>query len=173
MEYGKGLEIDKSLDKLDDLLEEAWNLPLMGGRRMVDIQKVREIIDDIRLNIPQALKDAKHICEDREDIVNIAKREADDIIKRAENRARQLVNDDEIVKAAQARATKMLTESTAKTREMERASLDFAENSLKKSEDALMLAYNEIKTTRQAFRSKAKRTAVASMSSGPDIIPKK
>ncbi len=159
MEYGKGLEIDKSLDKLDDLLEEAWNLPLMGGRRMVDIQKVREIIDDIRLNIPQALKDAKHICADRDDIISIAKREAEDIIKRAENRARQLVADDEIVKAAQAKATKMLTEATAKTREMERASLDFAENSLKKSEDALMLAYNEVKTTRQAFRSKSKRPA--------------
>lgn len=160
MEYGKGLEIDKSLDKLDDLLEEAWNLPLMGGRRMVDIQRVREIIDDIRLNIPQALKDAKHICEDRDDIINIAKREAEEIIKRAESRARQLVADDEITKAAQAKATKMLTEATAKTREMERASLDFAENSLKKSEDALMLAYNEVKSTRQAIRNKSKRSAV-------------
>lgn len=153
----KGIEIDQCLDKLDDLLEEAWNLPLMGGRLMVDIQRVRDIIDDIRMHIPQEMKDARRIVNDREDIIKLAKREADEMIKRAENRARQLVTDDEIVKAAQGKATKILTEATAKTREMERAALDFSENSLKKSEDALMLAYNEIKNTRQAFRNKAKR----------------
>ncbi|MEG0750681.1 MAG: ATPase [Oscillospiraceae bacterium] len=150
--------IEKSLDKLDDLLEEAWNLPLMGNKRMIDFQRVRDVLDDIRMHLPQEVKDAKAVVSDREDIIRDARREADDIVKRAENRARQLVSQEEIFKEAQVRANAMLNESAAKSREMERAALDFAENSLKKSEDALVLGLNEIKSTRLALRSKAGRS---------------
>lgn len=157
------MAIDKQLDRMDDLLESALNLPLTGGKCLVDVEKAREIMDDIRLNLPQEIKDAKNIVADREQILTDARREAEDIVKRAEARARQLVSDDEIVKAAQAKATKLLTEATAKTREMERAALDFSENSLKKSEDVLLLTLQDIKTTRQALRTKSKRPSATSV----------
>ena len=155
------MAIDKDLDKLDDLLEEAWNLPLMGNKRMIDFQRVRDIIDDIRLHLPTEIKDAKAIISDREDILRDAKREADDIVKRAENRARQLVSQEEVFKEAQAKSAALLAETQGKAREMERAAMDFAENTLKKSEDALVLGLNEIKTTRLALRSKSGRSAGA------------
>ena len=157
------MAIDKQLDRMDDLLESAFNMPLTGGKCLIDVEKAREIMDDIRMNLPQEIKDAKNIVADREQILSDARREADDIVKRAEARARQLVQDDEIVKAAQAKATKILTDTTAKTREMERAALDFSENSLKKSEDVLLMALQDIKTTRQALRTQSKRPSATSV----------
>ncbi len=155
------MSIDKDLDKLDDMLEEAWNLPLMANKRMIDFQKVRDIIDDIRLHLPQEIKSAKAVVSDREQIIADARREAEEIVKRAENRARQLISEEEIYKEAQAKATQHVNESVSKSREIERAALDFSENSLKKSEDALVLALNEIKSTRLALRSKSKGRAAS------------
>ncbi|MEA5050336.1 MAG: ATPase [Oscillospiraceae bacterium] len=153
------MAIDKYLDKLDDMLEETWALPLTGGKRMIDIDKVRDIIDDIRMNLPQEIKEAKAIVGDREQIIKDAKLEAEDIIKRAEGRARALVAEEEIVKNAKARANEMINDSYLKSKEMERAALDFAENSLKKSEDVLLLNLNEVKSARMALRSQSKNAA--------------
>ena len=152
------MAIDSYLDKIDDLLEEAWNLPLMGKRRAVDIEKLRGLVDDVRMHLPQEIKDAKAIVADREDIIRDAKEEAEDIVKRAEARARQLLSDEEIIKTAKNKATQMLTDSQSKTKEMERAAIDFSENTLKRSEDALLLALNEVKTTRLALRNRPNKT---------------
>ena len=46
------MNIDDILDAMDEMLDRAWNLPLTGGRCVVDAEKVRDLIDDIRLNMP-------------------------------------------------------------------------------------------------------------------------
>lgn len=147
------MTIDTDLDKMDDLLEEAWNLPFTGGKRMIDIEKMRSLIDDIRLNMPRELKEAKAIVADREEIVLQAKEEAEDIIKRAEARSRALVADEEITRSAKDKATTMLTETAQKTREMQRAALAFSDGTLQKTEESLMQALTSIKTARAAMRS--------------------
>ena len=153
------MSIDKSLDKLDDMLEEAWNLPLMSGKRMVDFKRMRDALDDIRLNLPREIKESKLIINDRDQILKDARAEAEDIIKRAEQKARQLISQEEVLKEAQSRASALLTDAQTRSKEMERASLDFAENSLKKSEDAMLLGLNEVKSARMALRSKPGRSS--------------
>ncbi len=150
------MPIDKYLDKLDDMLEESFTLPLTGGKRMIDIEKVRDIVDDIRMHLPQEIKDAKVIVGDREQIIKDARAEAADIVKRAEVRARSLIENEEITKAAKAKANEMVNNSFIRSKEMERAAIDFAENSLKKSEDALLLTLNEVKTARAALKAQTK-----------------
>ena len=59
------MNIDELLDVMDETLEEAVNLPFTGGKRMVDVEKVRDIIDDIRLNMPAEIRQAKAIVQDR------------------------------------------------------------------------------------------------------------
>ena len=151
------MAIDKYLDKIDDMLEEAIGLPLSGGKRMVDAEKIRDLLDTIRLNLPQEIKEAKAVVADRTAILDAERAESDEIIRKAEARARQLVGEQEIMKAAKAEAAELLAESQRKSKEMERAALDFSENALKKSEDALLLVFNEVKTTRLALRGKVKK----------------
>ena len=150
------MAIDKYLDKLDDMLDSAVSLPLGGGRKMIDADKMRDLLDTIRLNLPQEIKDAKAVVSDRNQILADAKAEAEDIITRAENRARQLISEQEVTKAAQQSANEMIAETRRKTKEMERATLEYSENALKKSEDALLLVFNEVKSTRLALRGKVK-----------------
>ena len=51
--------------------------PFTGGKRMVDVEKLQEILDEIRLNLPTELRQAKAIVNDRADIENSARKEAD------------------------------------------------------------------------------------------------
>ena len=71
------MNVDELLDLLDETLEESTNLPFTGGKRMVDVDKVRDIIDDVRLNMPTEIKQAKAIVNDRAEIVAGARREAE------------------------------------------------------------------------------------------------
>ena len=71
------MNIDEILNMIDDMLEEAWSLPFSGGRCVVDAQKVKECIEDIRLNLPGEIKQAKMIVADRNDIIKSAERQAE------------------------------------------------------------------------------------------------
>ena len=96
------MNIDEILDMLDELLDRSWNLPLSGGRCVIDAERVRELVDDIRLNLPDEIKQAKAIVKDRTDILTSAKNEAESIVRKAEDRARMLIAQDEVMKQAQA-----------------------------------------------------------------------
>ena len=89
---------DDMVDLLDDMFEDAVKMPLTGGKCLIDSQKARDLIDDIRMNLPQEIRQAKAIVADRGEIIAIAKQEAEDIIRNAEERARNIVNKDELVK---------------------------------------------------------------------------
>ena len=43
------MPIEEILDQLDELIDRSWSLPLTGGRCVVDADKVRELLDDVRV----------------------------------------------------------------------------------------------------------------------------
>ena len=150
------MNVDELLDLLDETLEESTNLPFTGGKRMVDVDKVRDIIDDVRLNMPAEIKQAKAIVNDRAEIVAGARREAEGIIKKAEDRARALVDQQEIVRQAQQKAAEMLSAAQQQSREMRTTITDYCENMLRQTEEILARSAAEVKNVRGALRQTAK-----------------
>ena len=146
------MNIEEILDMLDELLDKSWSLPLSGGRSVVDDEKIRELLDDIRLNLPTEIKQAKAIVADRADIMANAKREADAIVHRAEDRARALIAQEEIVKAAQQKASEILSQAQSKAKELRSASQEFSDDILRQSEESLAKLLTEIRSPRQAMR---------------------
>ena len=151
------MNVDELLDLLDETLEESTNLPFTGGKRMVDVDKVRDIIDDVRLNMPAEIKQAKAIVNDRAEIVAGARREAEGIIKKAEDRARALVDQQEIVRQAQQKAAEILSSAHQQSREMRTTITDYCENMLRQTEESLAHSAAEVKNVRSALRQKAKK----------------
>lgn len=147
------MNIDEILDLIDDMLEEAWSFPFSGGRCVVDAQKVKDYIEDIRLNLPGEIKQAKLIVNDRNDIISTAERQAESTIRRAEERARMLVAQEEIVKQAQEKAAEIINQAQAASKEIRRASHEFSDSMLKQSEEVLTNSLKSVRDTRQALRS--------------------
>lgn len=151
------MNIEEILDMLDELLDKSWNLPLTNNRSVVDIEKIQELLDDIRMNLPGEIKQAKSIVADRADIIATAKREADAVVRRAEDRARALISQEEIVKQAQQKAAEILSQAQQKAKDLRNASQEFSDDLLRQSEETLTRLVTEVRATRQAMRNTTKR----------------
>lgn len=161
------MTINDNLDVIDDILDAAWSVPLSGGRSVIDLDKLREVIDDIRLNIPNEIKQAKQIVENQKNIIAEAQKKAeytiaeaqkksDTIIKFAESHSKKLVDTSEIVRQSNERAKEIIAQTNAQNRELKKATTDFIENILKGTEAKLNSSMQDLKSTRQALRSPVK-----------------
>ncbi len=150
------MNIDDLLDLMDETLEDAFTVPLTG-KRMVDVDRLRDIIDDIRLNMPTEIRQAKAIVNDRADIVEGARREAEGIIKKAEDRARIMVSEQEIVKQSQQRATEVLQTAQQNAKDMRNSVSNYCENILRGAEEQLTKSVVEVKNVRTSIRQRDKK----------------
>lgn len=144
------MNMDDLIEQLDEVLDTGMKLP--GKRVIVDIEKVRAIVDDMRMTMPTEIKQAKGIVADRADILNNAKREADGIIRAAEERQKAMVAEEEITKLAQAKAGEILAAAQKKGRDMRKAAQDFVDDLMTRADEQLTANLNEVKKTRAALR---------------------
>jgi len=150
------MTMEELLDQIDDMIDKAWSLPLSGGKCLVEADRLRDIIDDIRANMPVEIRQAKAIVSDRGDIIATAKREAEGIVRTAEERARLMVNREEVVQQATQKANEIVSSAQQKAREMRRGIGDFTEDILKKTEETLARQLTEVRSARQALRGAGK-----------------
>ena len=155
------MNIEEVLDVLDELLDKSWSLPLSGGRCVVDAEKVRDLIDDIRINLPTEIKQAQAIVIDRNEILDAARREAEALIRKAEDRARSLVNQEEVVKASQTKAAEILSQAQMKSREIRGAAQEYSDDVLRTTEEALARSLGELRMARQGLRGNKKSAHTA------------
>ncbi|MDE5859442.1 MAG: ATPase [Oscillospiraceae bacterium] len=144
--------IDDILDMMDDLLDNAAAVPFSVKKSIVDCDQMRDYINEIRLNLPTEIKDAKLIVRDRQQIISDANKEADNIIRRAEDRAKLLVSNEEITKAAKAGAVTITNQAQAKAKEIKSAADNYIDKVLLKAEEGLQASLADVRKTRQAVR---------------------
>ncbi len=144
------MTLDELLEQFDEVLDSGIKMP--GKRTLVDVEKLRAIVDDIRLNIPSEIKQARGIVADRADIITTAKREADGIIRNAEEKAQAMVAQEEIVKMAQEKAAEIISNAQGKSKEMRRAAQDFVDDIMRRADEGLTANLGEIRKTRAALK---------------------
>ena len=142
--------VEELMEELYALVEKAVKLPLSGGRTVLDGEEVKAILDEMRDHLPQETRQARAIVADRTQILADAKKEAESIIRTAEERAKKLIS--EITRQAQAKATEMLAQTQARLKEMKRASNEYLDDLLKRTEDSITTSLNELKQTRQNIK---------------------
>lgn len=146
------MNVDDLIDELYDMVEKAWSLPLSRGRAVLDGEQVRQILDEMRETLPQEIHQAKAIVADRSQILADAKREADTTMRVAQERAKALVAQDEIVREAQQRANEITSQAQSKSREMRRATNDYVDDLMKRTDDELAQLLAEARKIRQGIK---------------------
>ncbi len=146
------MTIDEILEMMDDLLDRAVTVPFSNKKSMVDTEKLREYIDNIRYNLPTEIKRAKEMVADRSEILTDANEQAEQIIKQAEERAKTLVSESEIVKQAQEAANDLTAQAKAMDQSIRRAMTDKLDSTLSEAERALEKALNEIRSMQNAVK---------------------
>ena len=153
--------IDDILEQLDDMLDAAWAMPLSGGKVVVDGDKVRDLLDAVRANLPSEIRQARAIVNDRTEIVNTAKKEAEAIIRNAEERRNQILSHEEIVVQAQERANEIHAQTQKRARDMRRTAQEYAEEVLRRTEETLTQQVAQVRQARVSLRSSNKNAESA------------
>ena len=151
------MNVNELLDTIEDLLEESTGMPLSGGKRIVDVEQIRDYLDDIRANLPVELRQAQSIVGDRAQLIESANAQAQAIVKKAEERARILTSEAEIVKAAQQRAAEITTTAQNEVRTLRQTVTDYCDNMLRNTEETMVENAAQVKNVRANLRQNAKK----------------
>ena len=143
------MKVENLLQDLRECFEDAKTVPLSGGKKLVDVEVVKEILDDIEDTLPQEVKQAKAIVADRQKIMADAKAEAENIIRSAEEKKKSLVTQNEIVRQANAEANEIILDAKKKSRDMREAVNHYVEDMLKNAEEMLSGQADALKRTIQ------------------------
>lgn len=146
------MKVEDLIIELREVVEDAKVLPLSGGKCVVDVEHIKEILDDIEETLPQEVRQAKAIVADRSQIIADAKSEAESIVRSAEDRKKSLVTQNEIVRQAQAEANDIISDAKAKSREMRKAVNDYVDDIMKRTDEVLTQQVNEVKKIRQNIK---------------------
>ena len=144
--------VEDLIDELFDVLDKGWTIPFMGGKSVVDVEEAKQILEEIREAIPAEVRKAKAIVADRAQIISEAQREAETILRVAEDKAKTLVSQEEVVRQAQARANDIMAQAQVKFRDMRQASNDYVEDIMRRADDTMAQALAELRKTRQSIK---------------------
>jgi len=146
------MEILTVLETLEDLVERSSGVPF-SGKCLVDREEVLEIIKEMRLKLPDDIKQAKWVKEERQKILLEAQKEANNILKDAENKIASLVDEHEITKKAYEQANEIISSAQKNAREIRLGAREYADSVLNKVEEILTDATDVIKTNRSELKS--------------------
>jgi F0F1-type ATP synthase membrane subunit b/b' len=119
------MDVLESIDELHDLVHSAKQVPLRDQVR-VDAKKVHDLLDQTRSTIPDEIKQAQRIGNEREEMLAEAKREAERIVKEARERQTQLVAEHQLIRQAEREAEEIIENARAREREIRVGAEDYA-----------------------------------------------
>lgn len=119
---------------------------------MVNKADVMELLSDLRLRLPEELKQAKWVKEERTRIITEAHQEASNIVKETEEQVKGMVNEHEITKKAYEQANEIIESAQKNAREIRLGARQYADNVLGSVEDKLSGHIAEIQAGRAELK---------------------
>ena len=117
------------LEELEDLITTSSKMPF-SEKGIIDLDVAQKIMEDIRLNLPRDIQQAKWLNSEKDRIISEAKREYNRMINEAKDQVEYLVNNNNITKDAQKRADALLKEAESQANYMKYRSYDYIDTLL-------------------------------------------
>jgi hypothetical protein len=151
-----GSRIQELIENLYNMIMEAGAVPFFKDRCSVDRNKALDALEEIRSQFPQELAEAQRLLAARTEFINNAKREADALRKAAEERSRQLVDSQEVYTTARKLSNELMETAEKNSSDLRHAANEYVDDSMRRTEEALTAALDEMRRTRVKFREAAK-----------------
>ena len=123
------MDILALIDRIEELVDSGRTMPF-GGSKIVDPEKIYELIDEIRAQFPDELKQARWIVKERQEMLEEAEKEANRILEEAKARAEAMAAEQEIVRLAEQQRAEILDDARAREREIRLGAEDYADEML-------------------------------------------
>ena len=145
------MEVLSLLEAMEEMLENSSPVPF-SKKVMVEKEQIIDVINEIRQKLPDELKQAKWAKEERQRILLDAQKEANDIIKEAENKIISMIDEHEITKKAYEQKAEIIDAAEAYSKELVNATKDHADSILAELENSLKEKLEMIKGNRRELK---------------------
>lgn len=144
--------IEDIISTLYDMVQDARALPLGADKCILERDKVLDMLDEIIAQLPVELKQARTIVESRNELIGQARREAETLIRQAQEKAEKLVEEEAIYQEAKRQCQEMVLNTQTRMAELRKVSTDFMDDALRRTEEAISMSLEDVRDTRIKFK---------------------
>lgn len=144
--------IEDIIGSLYDMVQDARAMPLAADKCILERDRVLDMLDEIIAQLPGELKQSRTIVESRNELINQARREAEGIIRQAQEQAKQMVTKEAIYAEAKKRSEELVGQTQNKINQLRKAGNEYMDDALRQTEETITRALNEVRDTRMKFR---------------------
>ena len=137
---------------LYDMVQDARSMPLAADKCILERDKVLDMLDEIIAQLPGELKQSRTIVESRNELIGQARREAENILREAQEKAKEMVTKEAVYMEAKKRSEELIAQTQNKIGQLRKAGNEYMDESLRQTEEAISQALAEVRETRMKFR---------------------
>jgi len=162
--------IEDIISALYDMVQDARALPLGADKCILERDKILDMLDEVIAQMPSELKQARTIVESRNELIGQARREAENLIREAQQKASQMVEEEAIYQEAKRQCQEMVLQTQTRMAELRKASNDYMDDALRRTEEAVAMSLEDVRDTRAKFRSLVEAQEKRSAMSAVDTV---
>ena len=147
--------IEDIITTLYDMIQDAKSLPLGADKCILERDTALDLLDEIIAQLPAELKQSRTIVESRNELIGQARREAENIIRKAQETADRLVSEEAVYQEAKRQCQEMILMTQSRMAELRRVSNAYMEDALTRTEEAMAQALAEVRDTHAKFQALA------------------
>ena len=152
------MNIHEAIDRVEYLIAHSRQIPLTRTV-VVDQEEVLACIDDLRLSLPDEIKQARWTLQEQQRLLSEAQAEAARTVSKAGERAQTMIGQHDLVKRAEKQAEAMLREASLKADETRRAADRYAWEVMQNLETQLLRTIATVKKGVETLRTPAAKPA--------------
>jgi cell division septum initiation protein DivIVA len=138
------MDILQMIDRLEELLNESRPLPFTHNV-IVDEDRMLDLIDQMRVSIPEEVKKAQQLLAQRDRVIAQAQEEANRTVNLARDRSTELVERDQVVQAAYTQAEQIKAQAQADGEVIRREADEYVLETLRNLEMEMERAINQVR----------------------------
>ena len=137
---------------LYDMVQDARSVPLAADKCILERDRVLDMLDEIIAQLPGELKQSRTIVESRNELISQARREAEMIMRQAQEQAKQMVVKEAIYIEAKRRAEELVGQTQERIAALKKASNEYMDEALRQTEEVIAESLANVRDTRVKFR---------------------
>jgi cell division septum initiation protein DivIVA len=145
------VDLLSALNELEELIENSGRVPLTR-KVMVNEDSILDLLDRIRTTIPEEIRQAKWIIQEREKVMSESQKEARRIVENAQKQVEKQAEDSEVVRKAKAVAEEIIARAERTAQEMREGAREYADEILSALQDKLNKINQQIEQGRSELR---------------------
>ena len=145
-------EVLELIEMLYTMVTEAWGVPLGNEKCIVERDKVLNLLDEIKAQLPAEVAEARRLVNARNEFIGNAKKEAEALRKSSEEKAKAMVEEQEVIRVARKKSAEMISSAEAKSAELRRVAGDYVDDVMRRAEESLRSSLETIQTAHTAVQ---------------------